>query len=177
MKLAVDEPNNLPYWCSIASNQAFPYVPQLKDKIIYFPTPHFEFIRRNGRKLKEKIDFQEILPENKKYFEGFVEELDYIPDDNLKCKITLRIMISRKSTKIHFHYFFGINQPNYLVLKTAFASNSSLKFKNNETVKILTPPCQDENGIILEVKDETEPASTFNAYKILWYKKMKSSFA
>ena len=163
-----DEMSNLPYWSSISVKQAFPYVPQLKDHIIYFPGPHFDFLRRNGRKLKEKIEYDNILPKNKQYLDGIIDELEYIPDDTVKCKITLRIMIARKSTKIQFHYFFGVNQPNYIVLRSAFLSNSDLKFKYNETVRIRVPPCQDENGIILEVKDEIDPVSIFGAYKILW---------
>ena len=167
-KLVAEEVNNLPYWSSVSVKQAFPYVPQLKDSVVYFPGPHFDFLRRNGRKLKEKIEYDDILPANKLYFEGIIEELEYIPDDNVKCRITLKVMIARKSTKIQFHYFFGINQPNYIVLKTAFCSNSDLKFKYNETIKIRVPPCQDENGIILEVKDEIDPAANFGGYKILW---------
>ena len=163
-----DEISNLPYLSSVSVKKAFPYVPQLKDSVIYFPVPHLDFLRRNGRKLKEKIDYSDILPRNKPFLEGIVDELEYVPDDNVKCKITLRIMIARKSTKIQFHYFFGINQPNYIVLKTAYFSNESVKFKPNETVKVRVPPCQDENAIILEVKDVINSESSFGTYKVLW---------
>ena len=113
--------NNLPYWSSVSVKQAFPYVPQLKDSVVYFPGPHFDFLRRNGRKLKEKIEYDDILPANKLYFEGTIEELEYIPDDNVKCRITLKIMVGEKSTKnSNSITFFRINQPNYIVLKTAF---------------------------------------------------------
>lgn len=168
IKATDEEMSNLPYWSSVSIKQAFPYVPQVKDSVIYFPGPHTEFLKRNGRKLKEKIDYHDSLPSNKLYFDGVIDELIYVPDDNVKCKITLRVMFGRKSEKIQFHYFFGINQPNYIVLKTAFCLNSSSKFKSNETVKIRVPPCQDENGIILEIKDEIDPVSAFGAYKILW---------
>lgn len=161
---SIDEASNLPYWSTIHSNQAFPYVPQLKDTVVYFPTPHLEFIRRNGRKLKEKLNFDDILPNNKPFFEGLIEELEFVPDDIVKCKITLKLLIGRKSTKIQFHYFFGINQPNFIILKTAYESNNDTKFKLNETVKIRIPPCQDENGIILDIKDDQEAL----VYKVLW---------
>lgn len=167
-KLVDDKMSDLPYWSSVSINQAFPYVPQLKDSVIYFPGPHIDFLRRNGRRLKEKIDYDDVLNLNKLYLEGIIDELVYIPDDNVKCKITLRVMISRKSTKIQFHYFFGINQPNFIVLKSVYCSNSSVKFKSNETVKIRAPPFQNENGIILEIKDEIDSISAFGAYKILW---------
>lgn len=150
------------------TNQAFPYVPQLKDSVVYFPDPHLYFLKRNGRKLKEKINYVGILPTNKLYFEGIIEELHYIPDNVVKCKLVLKLMIGRKWTKIDFHYFFGINQPNFIVLKSAYNSNSDLKFKSNETVKIRVPPCQDENGIILEIKDDTEQLTNFGTYKVLW---------
>ena len=163
-----DETSYLPYWSSVYTNQAFPYVPQLKDSVIYFTEPHLYFLKRNGRKLKEKINYVDILPTNKSYFEGIIEEMHYIPDDIVKCKIVLKLMIGRKSTKIDFHYFFGINQPNFIVLKSAYLSNSDLKFKSNETVKIRVPPCQDENGIILEIKDDAEQLASFGAYKVLW---------
>lgn len=164
-----EETSYLPYWSSVSTNQAFPFVPQLKDSIIYFPEPHFHFLRRNGRKLKEKINFEDILSSNKSYFEGIIEELEYIPDEIVKCKIVLKLMIGKKWKRIDFHYFFGINQPNFIVLKSAYAINSDLKFKANETVKIRVPPCQDENGIILEIKDNVDQTTSFGSYKILWY--------
>jgi hypothetical protein len=163
-----DETSYLPYWSSVFTNQAFPYVPQLKDSIIYFPEPHLYFLKRNGRKLKEKFNHDDILPAKKSYFEGIIEELHYIPDEIVKCKIVLKLMIGRKWTKIGFHYFFGINQPNFIVLKSAYTSNCDFKFKLNETVKILVPPCQDENGIILEIKEDAEQLVNFGAYKVLW---------
>lgn len=163
-----DEASYLPYWSSVCTNQAFPYVPQLKDSIVYFPGPHLYFLRRNGRKLKEKIHFDDILPENKPYFEGIIEELEYVPDEIVKCKIVLKLMIGKKWTRINFHYFFGINQPNFIVLKSFYSSNSDLKFKSNEIVKIRVPPCQDESGIILEIKDDADQTTNFGAYKILW---------
>ena len=162
-----NESNFLPYWSSVYTNQPFPYVPQLKDSVIYFPVPHLNFIKRNGRKLKEKINYDCILPENKPYFEGIIEELLYIPDEIVKCKIGLKLMIGRKFTRIDFHYFFGINQPNFILLKSAYTSNSDVTFKSNETVKIRVPPCQSENGIILEIKGDAEQ-STYGAYKVLW---------
>lgn len=158
----------LPYWSSVYTNQAFPYVPQLKDSVIYFTEPHLHFLKRNGRKLKEKINYVDILPKNKSYFEGIIEEMHYIPDDIIKCKIVLKLMIGRKWTKIDFHYFLGINQPNFIVLKSAYLYNYDLKFKSNETIKIRAPPCQNENGIILEIKDDSEQFVSFGAYKVLW---------
>lgn len=136
--------------------------------MIYFPSSHLDFLRKNGRKLKERIDFEDLLPENKSSFEGTIEELEYIPDENVKCKIVLKIMIGRKPTRIKFHYFFAVNQPNFLVLKTIHESNNNLKFKLNETVKIRVPPCQDENGIILDIKDESSSSVAFGVYKVLW---------
>lgn len=135
---------------------------------MYFPGPHFDFLKRNGRKLKEKIDFADFLPTNKPYFEGTIEELEYIPDEIVKCKIVIKLMVGRKWTKIQFHYFFGINQPNFIVLKTAFQQNTDAKFKSNETVKIRVPPCQYENGIILEIRDDVDHSATFGVYKVLW---------
>lgn len=108
------------------------------------------------------------MPTNKPYFEGTIEELEYIPDEIVKCRVAIKLMVGRKWSKIHFHYFFGINQPNFIVLQTAFRQNSDAKFKANETVKIRTPPCQDENGIILEIKDDVDHFTTFGVYKVLW---------
>ena len=167
-----EEFSNLPYWNTLHKNQAFPYVPQLKDKVVYFPAPHLEFIRRNGRKLKERIAIDDIILAKKYFFEGLIEKLEYIPDENSKCKIVLKLMIGRKSTTIEFHYFFGVNQPNFIVLKTVYESSSKTKFKLNETVKIRAPPFQDENGIIIDVKDGdgTDPMISYGVYKVLWYK-------
>lgn len=143
-------------------------MPQLKDEIVYFPAPHMDFLRRNGRKLKEKVDFDQFSTSKISLFYGIIEELEYIPDDTVKCKIVIKIMIGRKWTKIDFHYFFGINQPNFMVLKSVHSSNASVKFKSNETVKIRVPPCQNENGIILELKDEVDSLSYFGMYKVIW---------
>lgn len=165
----VEEPlEHLPFWSSIHTNQPFPYVPQVKDTVIYFPQPHLEFLRRNGRKLKEKFDFEEIVKTSKPYHEGVIDEIEYIAGEYVKCKIVLRILIGRKWTRISLNYFFGTNQPNYLVLKSLFSSNSEFRFKENETVKIRAPPCQNENGIVLEIKTESDPSISFGAYKILW---------
>ena len=158
----------MPYWSSVYTNKAFPYVPQLKDVVIYFPKPHLDFLRKNGRKLKEKIDFDVILPTDKALFEGIVDEIEYIPAEIVKCRITLKIMIGKKYERIQFNYFFGINQPSYIVLKSTYISNREIKFKVNETVKIRNLPCQDENGIILDVNEDTDPLKSFGNYKILW---------
>lgn len=164
-----DEPNHLPYWCSVYTSQAFPYVPQLKDSVVYFPAPHMDFLRRNGRKLKEKVDFDQILTKSNSFFEGTIEELEYIPDDIVKCKVVLKLMIGRKWTKVQFHYFFGINQPNFMVLNSVHAFSSVTKFKSNETIKIRIPPCQNENGIILELKEDVDALSSFGMYRVIWY--------
>lgn len=108
------------------------------------------------------------MPTNKPYFEGTIEELEYIPDETVKGKIGIKLMVGRKWTKIQFHYFFGINQPNFIVLKTAFHQNTDARFKPNETVKIRAPPCQDENGIILEIKEDVDYSANFGLYKVLW---------
>ena len=125
-------------------------------------------MRKNGRKLKEKIDFDVILPTDKALFEGIVDEIEYIPAEIVKCRITLKIMIGKKYERIQFNYFFGINQPSYIVLKSTYISNREIKFKVNETVKIRNLPCQDENGIILDVNEDTDPLKSFGNYKILW---------
>lgn len=163
-----EETDHLPYWNSVYLNQAFPYVPQLGDKVVYFHRPHFEFLRRNGRKYREKIDYEEDLPNDRPYFEGTIDEIEYIPAEIIKCRIVLKVLIGRSNQRLQFSYFFGVSQPNYLVLKTAYTSNVSSRFRSNETVKIYAPPCSGETGIILEVNDSVDPLQAFGAYKILW---------
>ncbi len=163
----VEELDHLPYWSSVYTNQAQPFVPQLGDVVIYFFKPHLDFLKRNGRKLKESIEYEDILPFSRPYLEGTIEAIEYPPAELVKCQIVLKVMIGRKSFRCRFSYFFGIPQPNYLVLKSAFSCNLDQRFKSNETVKILSAPCQGESGIILDIEGE-DPTGTFNAYKILW---------
>lgn len=164
----MEELDHLPYWSSVYVNQAQPYVPQIGDVVIYFFKPHLEFLRRNGRKLKEMVDYEDLLPKGKGFLEGTVESIEYVPAELVKCQLVLKAMIGRKNFRLKFTYFFGIPQPNYLVLKAAFDCNIQQRFKTNETVKILAPPCQGESGIILDIVED-DPVSNFNAYKILWY--------
>lgn len=163
----VQELDHLPYWSSVYVNQSQPFVPQLGDVVIYFFKPHLDFLKRNGRKLKEIIDYEDLLPHGKPYLEGIIESIEYIPAELVKCSIALKVMIGRKNFRLKFNYFFGIPQPNYLVLKSAFSCNLDQRFKTNETVKILAPPCQGETGIILDIVSN-DPSDTFHAYKILW---------
>lgn len=163
-----EEINYLPFWCSAYTNSVYPYIPQVKDAVIYFPVPHAEFVRRNGRKLKESIDFDHLIGDNKPYYEGIIESLEYVPDDIVKCKTSMRLMVGRKWVKIEFNYFFGINQPNFITLKSLYLFNQSVRFKANETVKIRVPPCQNETGFIVEIKDEKNASSNFGMYKVSW---------
>ena len=163
----IEELDHLPYWSSVYVNQSQPYVPQLGDLVIYFFKPHLEFLKRNGRKLREIIDYEDILPATKSFLEANVEEIEYTPAEVVKCRLVLKAMIGRKNFRLKFNYFFGIPQPNYLVLKSAFLCNVEQRFKSNETVKILAPPCQGETGIILDIEG-SDPSATFTAYKILW---------
>lgn len=164
-----EELDHLPYWNSLYKQQSQPYVPQMKDTVLYFPKPHFEFLKKQGRKLKERIDYEEDLPKDKMFVEGEIEEIEYIPGEVVKCKIVLKIKVGRKSNRIEFSYFFGVNQPNFMLLKSSYEDSQRNKFKLNETVKIHVPPCKGDNGIILEIKDSNlDPLTCIGAYKILW---------
>jgi hypothetical protein len=163
----VEELDHLPYWSSVYVNQAQPFVPQLGDVVIYFFKPHLDFLKRNGRKLREIIEYEDGLPFSKPYLEGTIEGIEYPPAELVKCQIILKVMMGRKNFRFKFNYFFGIPQPNYLVVKSAFSCNLDQRFKTNETVKILSAPCQGESGIILDIEGD-DPSGTFNAYKILW---------
>lgn len=158
----------MPYWNSVHVNQALPYVPQLRDEVLYFTRPHIEFLRRNSRKLKERIDYEDKLDLNKPYIGGVIEHIEYVPSEVTKCKIGLKVMLGRKAVRLDFGYFFGTSQPNFLVLKSAYELSSQHKFKVNETVRILSPPFQGETGIILEIRDDADPTTSFGCYKILW---------
>lgn len=155
-----------PYWATVEENFAIPYLPQLKDSVTYFCKSHFDFIRKQGRKLRERLDYQDLLL-NHARIDGIIEEVEYLNENVPCCKLALKINLKRKNHLLKFKYYFGLSQPDYLVLKSAIAAASSFSYRQNETVNLVSRNYPSETGTILEIFGNLNDAClNIGCYKI-----------
>jgi hypothetical protein len=156
------------HWASSTTSEIFPYAPQLKDKVVYFHQLHCEFFRRHGRRLRDRIDYEDDLKDAEPALPGIIEDIEHQLGTPSFCKITMKVQIKRRNRSLQFRFYFDSIQPEFLVLKSVIDAALLVRYKRNEAIAILAGRFAGHQGIITELGHVSDSVmSGFKCYKVL----------